>query len=171
MWPLHIDHSLVRPSITALQKGRVARLDRSFWPCLTRPGDRTSGKNKCYNVHLLLTLADHITRQVLTGYRLTWSLLYVSSEVPGKWMGCMWNIPLSHECPQHSSSHQSSKNTATQTLRLTFSFPNYVINGILNVQANHHRGELVTHSCNLFGKIDLYQSGKHDGWLGIIDTD
>lgn len=53
----------------------------------------------------------------------------------------------------------------------TFSLSNYVINGLLKVQANHHHGEPLTLSANLWGleKRDLYQSGRADAWLGAAD--
>lgn len=50
---------------------------------------------------------------------------------------------------------------------------NYVINGLLKVQANHRRGEPLTLSANLCGleKRDLYQSGRTDAWLGAADRE
>lgn len=55
----------------------------------------------------------------------------------------------------------------------TFSLSNYVINGLLKVQANHHHGEPLTLSANLWGleKRDLYQSGRADAWLGAADRE
>lgn len=55
----------------------------------------------------------------------------------------------------------------------TFSLSNYVISGLLKVQANHHHGEPLTLSANLWGleKRDLYQSGRADAWLGAADRE
>lgn len=55
----------------------------------------------------------------------------------------------------------------------TFSLSNYVINGLLKLQANHHHGEWLTLSVNLSSleKRDLYQSGKADAWLRATDRE
>lgn len=76
------------------------------------------------------------------------------------------------------SSHHLSNDLTTQPLLLVhsgaaFSLSNYVINGLLKVQANHHHSELLTLSANLWGleKRDLYQSGRADAWLGAADSE
>lgn len=76
------------------------------------------------------------------------------------------------------SSHHLSNDLTTQPLLsvhsgAAFSLSNYVINGLLKVQANHQHSELLTLSANLWGleKRDLYQSGRADAWLGAADRE
>lgn len=76
------------------------------------------------------------------------------------------------------SSHHLSKNFAARPLLpvrggATFSLSNYVINGLLKLQANHHQGDPLTFSDNLWGlqKRDLYQSGAADAWVRAADRE
>lgn len=94
------------------------------------------------------------------------------------WQMWVTTLPIMLLHSMHKSSHHLSKRPPTSPLLLvhsgaTFSLSNYVINGLLKVQANHHHGEPLTLSANLWGleKRDLYQSGRADAWLGAADRE
>lgn len=90
--------------------------------------------------------------------------MYGDSSFQTRWMFCRYFTKVPTTCQTPLPLVYSGA---------TFSLSNYVINGLLKLQANHHHGERLTLPANLWAleKRDLYQSGRPDAWLGATDRE